>query len=197
MQQKKKTALWITSGLLAHARGRARAHPCQLRSLGGPSISPPRRTTPITQSRSQRQQLDHSRVLPRACLFISETNVIATVAMVTLHLPVCLRAEQEEWKQRWRQAEREVAVSVLHSVYVREIYLTSCTLFKHWGHPKHYMAPTQQGVHRLCQPGQPRNIMGSFSESAKSTWRQRWVGRGRNRGGEPGERVAGNTWKLR
>lgn len=88
----------------------------------------PRRTTPITQSCSQRQQLDHSRALPRACLFVSETNVIATAAMVTLHLPGCLRAE---WGSECRgeDRQREVAASVLHSVSVREIYLTSCTLY--------------------------------------------------------------------
>lgn len=106
-----KTALWITSDQLARAHGRARAYPCQQRSLGGPSISPPRHTTPITQSRSQRQQLDHSCALPRARLVVSETNVIATVAMVTLHLPVCLCTEKREWKRRWRQAERSGSVS--------------------------------------------------------------------------------------
>lgn len=106
-----KTALWITSGQLARAHGCARTYPCQQRNLGGPSVSPPRHTTPITRRCSQRQQLDHSCAFPGACLVVSETNVIAIVAMVTLHLPVCLRTEKREWKRRWRQAERSGSVS--------------------------------------------------------------------------------------
>lgn len=89
----------------------------------------PRRTTPITQSRSQRQQLDHSCALCCAHLFISETNVIATAAMVTLHLPVCFRAEWGSESGGEDKQRQEVPVSVLHSVCVREIYLTPCTLY--------------------------------------------------------------------
>lgn len=90
----------------------------------------PRRTTPITQRRSQRQQLDHSRSVPCACLFISETNVIATVAMVTLHLPVCLRAEWGS-ESGGEDRQREVAVSVLHCVCERDIFDLVHTLFEH------------------------------------------------------------------
>lgn len=120
----------------------------------------PRRTTPITQSRSQRQQLDHSCGLRCARLFVSETNVIATAAMVTLHLPVCLHAEwgrESEGEDR----QREVVVSVLHSLCGRDIYLTSCTLYLNTEDIPNITWP-------LLSRGCNRNIMGSFSVSAKS-----------------------------
>lgn len=121
-----KTAEWITSGWCAHVCACGLTRTSRGAWVGHPSL--PRRTTPITQRRSQRQQLDHSCALPLACLFITETNVIATAAMVTLHLPLCLRAERGS-ESRGEDRQREVVVSVLHCVCLREMYLTSCTLY--------------------------------------------------------------------